>query len=126
MPDNDFLKFIPYATKCVLRKTNEEVEVIDYQSTNRGGRSEDDWVTYIDSKGDEHLKEPLTFNLDFKRQDNVIFDKLLDIAKGKMSPSIRNCRIFELAKELMLQGKDKYDAIEEAMEFVDAIGITND
>lgn len=43
----------PIGGKSILRSTDEEVEIIDFEIKERGDRSEFDWVTYIDSKGAE-------------------------------------------------------------------------
>lgn len=58
---------MPIGGKSILRSTGEEVEVIDFNLPNRGMRTEakdltfeeDDWVTYIDSNGNEHIREHL-------------------------------------------------------------------
>lgn len=65
---------------CTLRKTNEEVVVVAYQQAKDGERRATDWVSYIDSKGAEHIKEKLTFQFDFKQSDKLskaLFDKLM-------------------------------------------------
>lgn len=40
-----------------LRKTGEIVDVIDYDAFYRTDRDKGDWVSYVDSKGNEHYKE---------------------------------------------------------------------
>jgi hypothetical protein len=46
--------------KYRLRKTQEIVDVIEYFAfnTTTKERGKDDWVSYIDSNGGEHHKEP--------------------------------------------------------------------
>ena len=86
--------------KFILRSTGEEVEVIDSEVKERGARSDEDWVTYIDSQGKEHIREHLNIQLDFKAVVNDTFNKVFDFAANKM-PTTRNNRIFEVAKELV-------------------------
>ena len=53
---------MPIGGKSILRSTGEEVEIIDSQFGERGARTDEDWVTYIDSEGKEHIKEHLVLN----------------------------------------------------------------
>lgn len=115
---------MPIGCKMVLRSTGEEVEVIDSHFEERGARSDEDWVTYIDSQGKEHIKEHLNIQLDFKTVVNDTFNKVLDFTANKM-PTTRNSRIFEVAKELYLNG-DRYgitEAVQIATQLVDEVGI---
>ena len=64
-----------FPLKCRLRKTDELVEVVAWETAEKGARSENDWVSYIDSAGVEHVKEHLTLEWDFV-VDNP-FDKVL-------------------------------------------------
>ena len=61
-----------FNSKYIIRKTGEEVEIIDSEIRYRGDRSEYDWVTYIDSNDNEHIKEHLNLQLDFKPVVNDI------------------------------------------------------
>lgn len=108
--------------KSILRSNGEEVEIIDFEAKIRGDRADEDWVTYIDSEGKEHIKEHLNLSLDFKPVVNDTFNKVFDFAKDKM-PTTRNSRIFEVAKELVKAGKDAGYAIGVATKLVDEIGI---
>lgn len=111
--------------KSILRSTGEEVEIIDFETRIRGDRSEFDWVTYIDSEGKEHIKEHLNIQLDFKTVVNDAFNKVFDFATNKM-PTTRNCRIFEVAKELYLDNERDYsidEAVQVATKLVDEVGI---
>ena len=109
--------------KFILRSTGEEVEVIDSEIKERGDRSEFDWVTYIDSQGKEHIREHLNIQLDFKAVSNDTFNKLLDVAKNSNTPSIKNQRVFEVAKELVVRGSHVNSAVSIAKELVDKVGI---
>lgn len=109
--------------KFILRSTGEEVEVIDSEVNERGDRSEFDWVTYIDSQGKEHIKEHLNIQLDFKTVPNDMFNKLLDVAKNSNTPTTKNQRVFEVAKELVKNGSHVSSAVSIAKELVDSIGI---
>jgi len=120
METNTFM--MPIGGKMVLRSTNKEVEIIDSQIKERGARSDEDWVTYIDSKGNEHIKEHLNIQLDFKPVVNDTFNKVFDFATNKM-PTTRNSRIFEVAKALVDHGSHVSTAVSIATQLVDEVGI---
>ena len=122
MESNTFM-IPPIGGKSILRSTGEEVEIIDAEIKERGARSDEDWVTYIDSEGKEHIKEHLNIQLDFKTVANDTFSKLLDIAKPNKYPTERNKRVFEVAKELVKNGSHVSTAVSVATELVDTIGI---
>ena len=132
MEANTFM--MPIGGKSILRSTGEEVEIIDFNLPNRGMRTESkdltfeegDWVTYIDSKGNEHIKEKLNIQLNFKTVINDTWNKVFDFAKNNKIPTARNCRIFETAKELYLNGNIGYgikEVVEVATNLVDKVGI---
>lgn len=112
----------PIGGKSILRSTGEEVEIIDAEIKERGARSEEDWVTYVDSDGNEHIKEHLNLQLDFKPVVNDTFNKVFDFATNKM-PTTRNSRIFEVAKEFVKAGKGVDYAVSIATQLVDEVGI---
>lgn len=114
---------MPIGGKSILRSTGEEVEIIDSQFGERGARTDEDWVTYIDSEGKEHIKEHLNLQLDFKAQSNNLFEKMMDIAKPNKYPTERNRRIFEVAKELVKNGSLVNTAVSVATQLVDEVGI---
>lgn len=121
MEANTFMT--PIGGKSILRSTGEEVEIIDAEIKERGARSDEDWVTYIDSNGNEHIKEHLNIQLDFRPVANDTFNKLIDIAKPHITTT-RNNRIFEVAKELVLKFQcDAEEAVRKATELVDEVGI---
>lgn len=114
----------PTMSKYIIRSTEEEVEVIDSNVASRGERSDDDLVTYIDSKGAEHIKEHLNFQLDFKPVINDTWNSMFDWSKNNKMPTTRNCRIFEVAKEPVLKFQcDTEEAVRKATELVDEVGI---
>ena len=114
---------MPIGGKSILRSTGEEVEIIDAEIKERGARSDEDWVTYIDSEGKEHIKEHLNLQLDFKPVVDNTFNNLIDIAKPHITTT-RNNRIFEVAKELVLKFQcDAEEAVRKATELVDEVGI---
>lgn len=124
MEANAFM--MPIGGKSILRSTGEEVEIIDFETKERGDRTDEDWVTYIDSDGKEHIKEHLNLQLDFKPAVNDTWNSMFDWAKNNKMPTTRNCRIFEVAKELYLNGNRGYDineAVEVAISLVDKVGI---
>ena len=116
---------MPIGGKSILRSTGEEVEIIDSEIKERGARSDEDWITYIDSKGNEHIKEHLNIQLDFKPVVNDTWNKVFDFATKSKTPTTRNGRIFEVAKELYLNGKGYgiNEAVEVATNLVDKVGI---
>ncbi len=122
MESNTFM--MPIGGKSILRSTGEEVEIIDFEAKERGDRTDEDWVTYIDANGNEHIKEHLNLQLDFKPVVNDTWSKVLDFAKDNKMPTTRNCRIFEVAKELLLKFQfDAEEAVRKAIELVDKVGI---
>ena len=117
---------MPIGGKSILRSTGEEVEIIDFEAKERGDRTDEDWVTYIDSNGKEHIKEHLNIQLDFKAVVNDVWNTIAEIGKGSKIPTTRNSRIFEVAKELYLNGDRGYginEAVEVAKNLVDKVGI---
>ena len=120
MEDKTYI--MPIGGKSILRSTGEEVEIIDSQFKERGARSDEDWVTYIDSNGKEHIREHLNIQLDFKTVVNDTFNKVFDFAKDK-TPTTRNSRIFEIAKELVKNGCHVSTAVIIARQLVDEVGI---
>lgn len=55
--------------KARNRKTGEIVDIIFYSQLSATGRSSQDYVSYIDSKGVEHEKENLNYYWDFEEID---------------------------------------------------------
>ena len=115
----------PIGGKSILRSTGEEVEIIDFEAKERGDRTDEDWVTYIDSEGKEHIKEHLNIQLDFKSVVNDTWNKVFDFAKYNKMPTTRNSRIFEVAKTLYIDNcvYDIDEAVRKATELVDKVGI---
>lgn len=124
MEANTFM--MPIGGKSILRSTGEEVEIIDFEAKERGDRTDEDWVTYIDSDDNEHIKEHLNLQLDFKPVVNDTWSKVFDFAKGNKMPTTRNCRIFEVAKELVIKGSMVNTAVSVAIQLVDEVGIEVD
>lgn len=122
MEDKTFM-IPPFGGKSILRSTGEEVEIIDSEIKERGARSDEDWVTYIDSNSKEHIKEHLNIQLDFKPVVNDTWNKVFDFAKDNKMPTTRNCRIFEMAKELVKNGSHVNTAVSIATQLVDEVGI---
>lgn len=54
-----------FPLKYRLRKTDELVEIVAWETADKGSRSDSDWVSYIDASGVEHFKEHLTLEWDF-------------------------------------------------------------
>ena len=107
------------------RSSREEVEVIAFNQEISGARSEGDWVTYIDSNGEEHIKEPLNIQLDFKPTNSLpdMFSKIMGIP-DLTAPSIKETRMYDLAKELIMQKDYSIErAAHVAKELVDKIHV---
>ena len=97
-----------FPLKYRLRKTDELVEIVAWETTDKGARSESDWVSYIDSEGVEHVKEHLTLEWDFVIQ--TPFEKVLAGGFGsgldKFDPW--EGRRYELVKEMYFD-REHYD-----------------
>lgn len=96
-----------FPLKYRLRKTDEPVEIVSWETAEKGARSENDWVSYIDFNGNEHIKEHLTLEWDFVLESPFENDILKKFVKGEL-PQFDpwESRRYELVKEYVL-GKDK-------------------
>lgn len=89
-----------FPLKYRLRKTDEPVEVVAWETAEKGARSENDWVSYIDSAGVEHIKEHLTLEWDF------VIDSPFESLMSKWEPTKLQeydpweARRYELVKEM--------------------------
>lgn len=95
-----------FPLKYRLRKTDEPVEIVAWETTEKGARNENDWVSYIDASGVEHIKEPLTLEWDFVIQ--TPFEKgFLDALKPDL-PTFDpwEGRRYELVKEMFFNEWD--------------------
>lgn len=95
-----------FPLKYRLRKTDELVEIVAWETADKGARSESDWVSYIDADGVEHFKEHLTLEWDFVIDSP--FEKMIqNFEPTKFSEyDPWEVRRYELVKEYVL-GKDK-------------------
>lgn len=93
-----------FALKYRLRKTDEPVEIIAWETTVKGARADTDWVSYIDSQGDEHIMEHLTLEWDFVAEDPFSGGILGGLTESiaKMDPWEQ--RRYDLAKEFVMKG----------------------
>ena len=95
-----------FPLKYRLRKTDEPVEVVAWETAEKGSRSENDWVSYIDANGVEHVKEHLTLEWDFVIQtpfEKGFFEGLkTDLPKYDPWEQRR----YELVKEMFLREWD--------------------
>lgn len=82
--------------KKKLRKTGEIVDVIDWYEFTPNERDDSDYVSYIDSKGEEHPKEKLNINFDFE-----------DVEEGLTKEIDWEERRYEIAKELFCKSWGK-------------------
>ena len=109
--ENNTYMIPPFGGKSILRSTGEQVEIIDSEIKERGARNDEDWVTYIDSKGEEHIKEKLNFQLDFKPANDMqsVFDRFMGDDWKKSMPSNMNARVYEVAKGAYVQQRTAYE-----------------
>lgn len=101
MENNSF-----FPLKYHLRKTDELVDVVAWETIEKGARNENDWVSYIDASGVEHIKEHLTLEWDFVIQ--TPFEKgFFDAIKPDL-PTFDpwESRRYELVKEMFLREWD--------------------
>ena len=86
-----------------IRKTDELVEIVAWETAEKGARSENDWVSYIDSAGVEHIKEHLTLEWDFVIDSP--FEKIISGGFGNSLPAFDpwEARRYELTKEFILR-----------------------
>lgn len=89
-----------FPLKYRLRKTDELVEIVAWETAEKGARSESDWVSYIDATGAEHIKEHLTLEWDFVIQ--TPFEKgFMDAFKTDLPKfDMWEARRYELVKEM--------------------------
>lgn len=71
-----------FPLKYRLRKTDEPVEIVAWETVEKGARSANDWVSYIDADGNEHIKEHLTLEWDFVIDSPL--DKMLSGGWGSL------------------------------------------
>ena len=111
-----------FPLKYRLRKTDEPVEIVAWETAEKGARSESDWVSYIDSQGNEHIKEHLTLEWDFVIDSP--FEKIISGGFGSSLPAFNpwEARRYELAKEYVLRDL-KYDRVntDKAVAFADDV-----
>lgn len=119
-----------FPLKYRLRKTDEAVEVIAWETVEKGARNENDWVSFIDSEGKEHVKEHLTLEWDLVI-DNP-FDSLMTKWEPMKLPEFDpwEQRRYELVKEMFLTAykEDVFlstcivsDLVKHADEVIDAL-----
>lgn len=90
--------------KYRIRKTDEAVEVIAWETVEKGARNENDWVSFIDSEGREHVKEQLTLEWDFVIQTPFEKGFLSGFGDSLTKFDPWESRRYELAKEFLLHG----------------------
>ncbi len=92
--------------KYRLRKTDEQVEVIEHNTVEKGARNDNDWVSFIDSQGGEHIKEHLTLEWDFILE-SPFENSLLNLSTSLTDIDIWETRRYELVKTMVIdQGHD--------------------
>lgn len=108
-----------FPLKYRLRKTDEPVEIVAWETIEKGARNEGDWVSYIDANGVEHVKEHLTLEWDFVIDSP--FEKIISGGFGsgldKYDPW--EARRYELTKEFILE--QVMDTVQGAVELADEV-----
>lgn len=111
-----------FPLKYRLRKTDELVEIVAWETADKGARSESDWVSYIDASGVEHFKEHLTLEWDF------VIDSPFENLMSKWEPTkfpeydAWEARRYELVKDYVLRkGKTVGYAVSAADEIIAAL-----
>lgn len=91
-----------FPLKYRIRKTDELVEIVAWETAEKGARSDSDWVSYIDASGVEHIKEHLTLEWDFVIDSP--FEKIISGGFGSSLPAfdLWESRRYELVKEMFL------------------------
>ena len=110
-----------FPLKYRLRKTDELVEIVAWETAEKGARNENDWVSYIDASGVEHIKEHLTLEWDFVIQ--TPFEKgFFDAIKPDL-PTFDpwDGRRYELTKDFIMQGDSLAGALEKADAIISAL-----
>lgn len=94
-----------FPLKYRIRETDEPVEIVAWETADKGARSESDWVSYIDADGNKHIKEHLTLEWDFVLESPFENDILKKFVKGEL-PQFDpwESRRYELAKEFVTDG----------------------
>jgi len=105
----------------IYRKTGETVEVIAFNNPNNGERTDDDWVSFIDKDGKEHIKEHFNIQFDFKATGGMskIIENLFNppAVNNFELPDIWESRRFDMTKDLIVRNGFSID---------DAINLTDD
>ena len=111
-----------FPLKYRFRKTDEPVEIVAWETLEKGARSENDWVSYIDASGVEHVKEHLTLEWDFVIDSP--FEKIISGGFGSSLPAFDpwEARRYELTKEYVLRdlARDKVNT-DKAVLFADDV-----
>lgn len=111
-----------FPLKYHLRKTDELVEIVAWETVEKGARNENDWVSYIDADGNEHFKEHLTLEWDFVIDSP--FDSLMSEWEPTKLPAfdVWEARRYELVKDYVLhKGKTVGYAVSAADEIIAAL-----
>ena len=111
-----------FPLKYRLRKTDELVEIVAWETADKGARSESDWVSYIDADGVEHFKEHLTLEWDFVIDSP--FEKMIQNFKPTKFSEYDpwEARRYELVKDYVLsKGKTVGYAVSVADEIIAAL-----
>jgi len=110
-----------FPLKYRLRKTEELVEIVAWDTAEKGARSESDWVSYIDSAGAEHIKEHLTLEWDFVIQTPFEKGFLDAMTPDYLKYDPWEARRYELTKDFIMQGDSLADALEKADAIITAL-----
>lgn len=93
-----------FPLKYRIRKTDEPVEIVAWKTTVKGARADTDWVSYIDSQGNEHIMERLTIEWDFVAEDPFSGGILGGLTESIVKMDPWEQRRYDLAKEFVMKG----------------------
>ena len=93
-----------FPLKYRLRKTDEPVEIVAWETAVKGARADTDWVSYIDSQGNEHITEHLTLEWDFVVENPLESSLFKGLTTDLPKYDQWEARRYELTKEFLLHG----------------------
>ena len=92
-----------FSLKYRLRKTDEAVEIVAHHTVEEGARSDGDWVSYIDSLGNEHIKEHLTLEWDFVMENPFEQGLLGGFGNTTLDFDAWESRRYDLVRQMVIE-----------------------
>lgn len=104
--------------KAKIRKTGEIVDVITYNHCSTV-RSHQDYVSYIDSNGNEHDRESLNYYWDFEPIDTQVDNHWQDVRERAAIAAMQG--LAANSNLVYNNGEEKICIIARAMRYADAL-----